>query len=85
MMMAGLPCDMTMPAMGAEHEKPMAPCRGVTPDCMKHMGCVTISVLPAHFQSHETAVQYSVIGYWASVSKLAGVDREPEHLPPRTT
>lgn len=85
MTMTNMPCDMAMPMTGAEHEKPTQPCNGIAPDGIKHMCCVTMSVLPADFQSRATTVEYSVVGYWASVSKLAGVEREPEHLPPRTT
>jgi hypothetical protein len=83
--MAGMPCDMAMPASASGDTKPMAPCKGMTPDCIKLMGCVTVSALPARYLTHELAVQYSMIGYWASFSKLASLDREPEPLPPRTT
>jgi hypothetical protein len=48
MTMSGMPCDMMMmSAAGADHGKPMAPCKGMTPDCIKQMGCVTDVAVPA--------------------------------------
>jgi hypothetical protein len=82
---AGMPCDMTMPSSISGEMKPMTPCKGMTPDCIKAMGCVTVSALPAHFLTHESTMRYSAIDYWTSHSKLAGLDRQPEPLPPRTT
>jgi hypothetical protein len=82
---AGMPCDMAMPTSASGDTKPMAPCKGMTPDCIKAMGCVTVSALPAHFLTHESTIQYSTIDYWTSFSKLISLDHEPEPLPPRTT
>ncbi len=62
---------------------PQVPCKGMTSDCIKQMGCVAVTALPAHFLSHESIVQYSAIEYWSSMSELAGLDHEPEPLPPR--
>jgi hypothetical protein len=83
--MADMPCDMTTPTVSAAHGKPMTPCKGMTPDCIRQMGCVTVSALPAHLLIYEATVQYSIIDYWTAMSKLASLDREPEPLPPRTT
>jgi hypothetical protein len=79
---AGMPCDMAMPASG--DTKPMTPCKGLTADCIKQMGCVSVDALPAHFAAHTTTVQYSAVGYWTVVSELASLDGKPEPLPPRT-
>jgi hypothetical protein len=84
MTMAGMPCDMAMPASASGDTKPMPPCKGMTPDCIKLMGCVTVTALPARFLTHEMTVQYSTVAYWKASSKLAGLDHEPEPLPPRT-
>jgi hypothetical protein len=85
MVAAGMPCDMAMPASASGDTKPMAPCKGMTPDCIKQMGCLTVTGLPAHFLTYESTVQYSAINYWTATSELAGLDHEPEPLPPRTT
>ncbi|HVJ54928.1 MAG TPA: hypothetical protein VM689_20880 [Aliidongia sp.] len=81
---ADMPCDMAMAASASGDAKPMPPCKGMTPECIKLMGCVTVSALPGHFLIHEAVMQYSVIDYWTSVFELDGLDREPEPLPPRT-
>jgi hypothetical protein len=84
MTMAGMPCDMAMPASASGDTKPMPPCKSMTPDCIKLMGCVTVTALPARFLTHEMTVQYSTVDYWTVSSKLASLDHEPEPLPPRT-
>ncbi len=63
--------------------KPM-PCKGMTADCIKQMGCVTATALPAPFLTHASTVRYSAVDYWTPVIRLAGLIHEPEPLPPRT-
>jgi hypothetical protein len=83
--MADMPCDMTTPASASGGDAtPMAPCKGMTADCIKQMGCVTVAALPVPFITHESAVQYSAIDYWTTFSKLVSLEPEPEPLPPRT-
>jgi hypothetical protein len=82
---AGAPCDMAMTASPSDDTKPMAPCKGMTPDCMKQICCVTATALPAHFLTLASTVWYGAIDYWVSTAELAGLDRQPEPLPPRTT
>ena len=82
---SSMPCDMEMPIMSAGHEMPVSPCHGMLSGCSRHWCCVTIDLLPTDLHHHTTAVEYSTVAYWASSSKLAGVQREPDHLPPRTT
>jgi hypothetical protein len=82
--MAGMPCDMMMPAAGAEHSKPMMPCKGMTPDCIKLMGCITDVALPARFMSHAFTVRFAAVDYWSASSELAELVNTPEPLPPRT-
>jgi hypothetical protein len=85
MTMAGMPCDMMMmPAAGAVHGKPVAPCKGMTPDCIKQMGCVTDIALPARVVIHAFAAHFTTVDYWSALCKLATLFRTPEPLPPRT-
>jgi hypothetical protein len=84
MTMAGMPCDMMMPAADTDHGKSTMPCKGMTPDCMKLMGCVADASLPARFVSHEFVAHVSKVDYWSALSKLAGLAAAPEPLPPRT-
>jgi hypothetical protein len=83
--MADMPCDMTMPVASPDRGAPMAPCKGLTPDCIKQMGCVVNVALPARLVSADPAVVFSTVAYWSAVPQLAGLFREPEPLPPRTT
>jgi hypothetical protein len=85
MTMAGMPCDMMMmSAAGGDHGRPMAPCRGMTPDCIKQMGCVTDVALPARLVNDEFVAHFTTVDYWSALSKLAELIRTPEPLPPRT-
>jgi hypothetical protein len=81
----GMPCDMAMPASVSGGDQPMQPCKGMTPDCIKLMGCAAVNALPADFLTQASTVQYSAIDYWTFESELASSDREPEPIPPRTT
>lgn len=84
MTMAGMPCNMMMSHAGMQYDKPMPPCKGMTSDCIKQMGCVTDAALPARMVNFDIAAQFSDVDYWSAWSKLADFVREPEPLPPRT-
>lgn len=84
MTMAGMPCDMMMPTADADHGKPMAPCKGMTPDCIKMIGCVTDVALPARLMRLAFAGQFTTVNYWTALSRLADRVSTPEPLPPRT-
>ena len=82
--MADMPCDIMMSMADAGHGEPMAPCKGMTPDCIKQMGCVVDVALPARRVSSDVTVPLSTIAYWSAWFEMAGLIREPEPLPPRT-
>ncbi|MBN8907719.1 MAG: hypothetical protein J0H99_14045 [Rhodospirillales bacterium] len=84
-MAAGMPCDMMAPTAGAGHGKPMTPCKGMTPGCIKQMGCVADIGLPAQFVGRKDVLHFSTVDYLTTWSRLAGLVSEPEPLPPRTT
>jgi hypothetical protein len=84
MTMAGVPCDMSMPTAGAERGSPMVPCKGMTPDCIKQMGCVADTGLPVRVASHASAARFSAVEYWDIRSEVTGFIYAPEPLPPRT-
>ena len=84
MTMAGMPCDMMMSHAGMHDDKPNSPCKGMTPDCIKQMGCVTDAALLARAVSLDVVAHYSDVDYWSAWSMLADFVREPEPLPPRT-
>lgn len=84
MAMAGMPCDMAMPMADAGRGAPTAPCKGLTPECMKQMGCVANVALPIRLADSDTSFVFSPVTYWSPRSLMAGVARTPEPLPPRT-
>ena len=84
MTMADMPCDTMASMADAGQGTPTAPCKGLTPGCMKQMGCVADVGLPARTALVGDAVTFSNVAYWTAGSVMAGVVRQPEHLPPRT-
>ena len=80
-----VPCDMAMPmSASGDDAKPMPPCKGLTADCIKQMGCVTVVGLPVPFTAREATVHYAAVAYWSPLAKLVSLDRQPEPQPPRT-
>ena len=84
MVMAGMPCGMMMSHEGMQGDRRMQPCKGMTSDCIKHMGCVTDAALPARSAGFHVAAHVSAIDYWPAWFELADFVRQPEPLPPRT-
>jgi len=82
--MADMPCDMVMPMADAGHGAPMAPCKGLTPECIKQMGCVANAALPVRLADGEGASAFVPVAYWSTWSEMTGVARTPDPLPPRT-
>ncbi len=82
--MAGMPCDMAMPMADAGHGAPMAPCKGLTPECIKQMGCVANTALPARLADDDTVFAFGPVAYWSAWFEMTGVAPQPEPLPPRT-
>lgn len=81
---ADMPCAGMASMADAGQGGPMAPCKGLTPDCIKQMGCVVDIALPARLAAADFAVSFSTVAYWSAGSAMAGVVRQPEPLPPRT-
>ena len=91
--LGGMPCARMMPVADAAAGQtmaddglgaPMAPCRGMIPDCLKQMGCITDVGFPARLTVTEFSVPSIQVSYWHSRSSMAGLDRIPEPMPPRT-
>ncbi len=85
MTMADMPCDGMASMADAGHGTPMAPCKGLTPDCIKQMGCVVDVAVPVRLAATDAVFASSPVAYWSALSLMAGVGRRPEPLPPRTT
>lgn len=85
MAMGDVPCDMAMPVADAGHGAPMLPCKGMTADCIKEMGCVANVALPTRMANTDVVFAFRPVAYWSARSEMAGVVHEPADLPPRTT
>lgn len=89
---AGMPCDMMMQmdavagqTMADEGQgTPMAPCKGMTPDCIKQMGCITDVGFPARLTVAGFSVTSIQVSYWHSRPAMMGLANTPEPMPPRT-
>ena len=83
--MAGMPCDMAgMPMTDAGSGKPMVPCKGLTPDCIKQIGCVVDIAIVARLVAFDMRVWFAPLEYWQTRFILFGTDRTPDLMPPRT-
>ena len=83
-MAVGMPCDMTAMATPSGGAHSPIPCKAMTPDCLRHMGCATSPALPAPLLADSGHNRYRSVAYWTALPKLASLVREPEPLPPRT-
>jgi hypothetical protein len=64
-----------------EPMQPM-PCRGMTLDCMKWMGCIGFPSLPSPVVQATAPVEYGRVAYAAATSIGRGISIEPSLLPP---
>jgi hypothetical protein len=81
---ASVPCDhmaaMGQPGSAVPGHK--APCKGITPDCVKQMGCIGIPSLPVRAGVLVTPASYITITYWPPQETLGGLSLKPNLFPP---
>jgi hypothetical protein len=89
---AGSPCDMMTSMADATTGQtmaddgqgdPMAPCKGLTPECIKQMGCITNPGFPTRLTITGFMVRSIQVSYSFFRSAMAGLDRIPEVRPKR--
>ena len=80
-MQANMPCDQMAGMMQNAHPGGQAPCKGVTPECIKQMGCIGIPSLPSG-HTLSTPVNYATIRYSQPQQRLQSVSLEPDLFPP---
>lgn len=78
-MVAGMPCEHMDSMKGAGI--PLLPCKGVTPDCIKQMGCIGFPDLP-QASVLATPVAYAVVDYRQFRQTSVGLSRKPDLFPP---
>lgn len=65
-------------------KQPM-PCTGITPDCLKWMGCIGSPNLPSVAGQVPAPIEYDRIAYWATPSSGGSITAAPPLLPPIRT
>jgi hypothetical protein len=68
--------------MGGECAGPQPPCTGHMPNCVDHVGCVTVSALPASPISVAVAFEWASPDYDRAPESLSGISVKPELSPP---
>jgi hypothetical protein len=63
-------------------EGPQPPCTGHTSNCVDHIGCVTVSALPAAPASAAVAFEWTSLDYKLAPEALSGISVKPELSPP---
>jgi hypothetical protein len=55
---------------------------GTVPNCVDHVGCVTVSALPTSPTSIAAPVEWTLLDYDLAPEPLAGISVKPELSPP---
>jgi len=61
---------------------PQPPCTGHMPNCVDHVGCVTVPALPASPTSVAVAFEWASLDYDHAAESLSGISVKPELSPP---
>jgi len=86
-----LPSSMAIGEMGVRADMaggcagPQPPCTGHMPNCVDHVGCVTLSALPNSPVSIAVAFEWTSLDYDLAPESLAGIAVQPELSPPILT
>ena len=59
-----------------------APCNGHMPNCLDHVGCITVSVLPTWPTPIVVPVEWTSLDYGVAPESLTGMSVKPELSPP---
>jgi hypothetical protein len=83
-----VPTSMAQPEMGVRADvpsgcdHPQPPCTGNMPNCIDHLGCVTVSALPASPVAIAVALEWISLNYDFAPTSLSGMSVKPELSPP---
>jgi hypothetical protein len=83
-----LPSSMAIAEMGVRADMgggcagPQPPCTGHMPNCVDHVGCVTVSALPASPISVAVAFEWASLDYDRASESLSRTSVKPELSPP---
>ncbi len=83
-----LPSSMAIGEMGVRGDMaggcagPQPPCTGHRPNCVDHVGCLTVSAIPALPVSVAVAFEWASLDYDLAPESLSGISVKPELSPP---
>jgi hypothetical protein len=83
-----LPSSMPIGEMGVRADRaggcagPLPHCTGHMPNCIDHVGCLTVSALPASPVSVAVAFEWASLDYDLARESLSGISVKPELSPP---
>jgi hypothetical protein len=67
-----------------DHPAPMkqVPCKGISLDCAKQVGCISSPALPAPSTALGSPTAYGCVAYWSPLALRAGLSIKPDLFPP---
>lgn len=83
-----MPSSMAHPDMGLRADmaggcdRPQPPCTGHMPNCIDHLGCLTVSALPASPVAIAVVFEWTSLDYDLAPTALSGRSVKPELSPP---
>jgi hypothetical protein len=83
-----MPPSMAHPDMGLRADmaggcdRPQLPCTGHMPNCIDHLGCLTVSALPASPVAMTVGFEWTSLNYDFAPTYLSGMSVKPELSPP---
>lgn len=81
---ATLDCCATMAMKYPATSAPMkqVPCKGISLDCAKQLGCISLPALPALSTALGLPTAYARVAYWPPATSRAGLSLQPGLFPP---
>jgi hypothetical protein len=58
------------------------PCKGISLDCAKQLGCISSQALPAPSTALGSPTAYGCVAYWPPLAWRAGLSLKPDLIPP---
>jgi hypothetical protein len=73
---------MAMNDHGTPASMKQVPCKGISLDCAKQLGCISLPALPAPSNALTSPTVYGHVVYWSLLASRAGLTLKPDLFPP---
>jgi hypothetical protein len=74
--------NMAMQDHTARAPMKQVPCKGISIDCAKQLGCIVSQALPAPSTALGSPTDYGYMAYWPPLAWRAGLSLKPDLFPP---